>query len=143
MIFPAASAATTAKKGKWTTDEEYALVEVVRECVESGLSGEPMWDAALPKMQARGINRSIAAMKMTWCRGLREKSKIDERRRKDANNMKTAVQDGVKRPRGKKGRQTEKAQELEKEEMEAQDAMLLSAATGRSVLGDRKRALSI
>lgn len=132
----------TPKKGKWRSEEEDALVAVVRECVSAGLVGEPMWEAAHPRLQARGVDRTIAAMKMVWCRGLRERCNIDERRVKDSENMRTALQDGIKRARGKKGRQTKNTTELEKCEMQFRDAVLLSAATGGPILG-RKRAASV
>lgn len=76
----------------WTAEEEQHLKEVVEECVSEGLSGEPLWRAAHPRLVARGVNRALGGMKMRWCRGLREETQIDERRKKNNNKMLTALQ---------------------------------------------------
>ena len=75
----------------WTAEEEQHLKEVVKECTDAGLSGEALWHAAHPRLLARGVNRPIGGMKMRWCRGLRDETKIDERRKKN-NVLLTAVQ---------------------------------------------------
>ena len=51
-----------------------------------------MWEAAHPKLKALGVIRAVGGMKMRWCRGLRKSSRIDERRRKNENNLLTALQ---------------------------------------------------
>ncbi|RMD40207.1 hypothetical protein DV735_g4924, partial [Chaetothyriales sp. CBS 134920] len=75
----------------WTAAEEQHLKDVVKECADAGLSGEALWVAAHPKLVARGVNRPIGGMKMRWCRGLRDQTKIDERR-KPNNKLLTALQ---------------------------------------------------
>ncbi|RMZ88521.1 hypothetical protein DV736_g4248, partial [Chaetothyriales sp. CBS 134916] len=75
----------------WTAVEEQHLKNVVKECADAGLSGEALWTAAHPKLVARGVNRPVGGMKMRWCRGLRDQTKIDERR-KPNNKLLTAIQ---------------------------------------------------
>jgi PHD-finger len=75
----------------WTAEEEQHLTEVVKECSDAGLAGEALWAAAHPKLVARGVNRPMGGMKMRWCRGLRDQTKIDERRKKNKKLL-TAVQ---------------------------------------------------
>ena len=75
----------------WTAEEEQHLTEVVKECDDAGLAGEALWIAAHPKLMARGVNRPVGGMKMRWCRGLRDQTKIDERRKKNKNLL-TAIQ---------------------------------------------------
>lgn len=91
--WPHARPATgTLGKGNWSKAEEDALSAVVKECVDAGLAGEPMWAAAHPRFLAMGFHRPIGGMKMRWCRGLRLKTKIDERRRKNEAKLLTALQ---------------------------------------------------
>jgi hypothetical protein len=103
----------TPNSRSWTEAEEKHLKEVVEECVAQGLSGEPLWRAAHPKLVKRGVNRPMGGMKMRWCRGLREETKIDERRKKNDRKMVTALQ-GPKSAKDedtpKKGRFKGKAQ---------------------------------
>ena len=88
----AAGTLKTPNSRSWSEDEEQALIDVVQECVEQGLSGEPLWQAAHPMLVARGVNRPIGGMKMRWCRGLRQETRIDERRKKNQRKMITALQ---------------------------------------------------
>jgi hypothetical protein len=82
------------KKGKvgWTAEEKAHLIQCVIASNNAGLSGESLWTDVYPKMLARGVNRPLGGMRMTWLRELREQANIDERRRKNASKMKTAVQ---------------------------------------------------
>ena len=82
----------TPNSRSWTAEEEQHLKEVVKECVKEGLSGEPLWRAAHPRLVARGVTRAMGGLKMRWCRGLREETKIDERRKKNNRKMITALQ---------------------------------------------------
>ena len=88
----AAGTLKTPNSRSWTDAEERHLKEVVEECVAEGLAGEPLWKAAHPKLLARGVNRPVGGMKMRWCRGLRQQTKIDERRKKNENKLITALQ---------------------------------------------------
>jgi hypothetical protein len=88
----AAGTIKTPNSRSWTAEEEKQLKEVVGECVAEGLSGEPLWRAAHPRLLARGVNRAMGGMKMRWCRGLREETQIDERRKKNSNKMISALQ---------------------------------------------------
>lgn len=91
----------TPNSRSWSVEEEQHLIEVVNECVALGLSGEPMWRVAHPKLVARGVNRPMGGMKMRWCRGLRDETKIDERRKKNDTKMLTALQ-GPRVPKGQR-----------------------------------------
>lgn len=88
----AAGTLKTPNSRSWTDEEEQHLKEVIEECVAEGLAGEPLWKAAHPKLVARGVNRPVGGMKMRWCRGLRQQTKIDERRKKNENKLITALQ---------------------------------------------------
>ena len=91
-VYTAAGTLRTPNARSWSDVEEQHLKEVVEECVDAGLSGEPLWRAAHPKLLARGVNRPMGGMKMRWCRGLREETQIDERRKKNEKKMITALQ---------------------------------------------------
>ena len=88
----AAGTLKTPNSRSWTDKEEQHLKEVIEECVAEGLAGEPLWRAAHPKLLARGVDRPVGGMKMRWCRGLRQQTKIDERRKKNENKLITALQ---------------------------------------------------
>jgi hypothetical protein len=89
-------------KGGWTAKEKAHLVQCVIASNNAGLSGEPLWTDVYPKMLARGVNRPLGGMRMAWLRELREQVNIDERRRKNASKMKTAVQKSKKEKQGEK-----------------------------------------
>ena len=76
----------------WSMDEEEVLVDVVTECMDEGFRGQPLWDAVEPRLLARGINRAIGGAKMRWCRKLRVRTGMDERRKPDDLKLQTALQ---------------------------------------------------
>lgn len=81
------------KQPAWSSHEEDALIAVMAELVAEGSAvGEARWDLARVRLRERGIHRSAAATKMTWMRGLRERSGIDERRNKKMESLTTGLQ---------------------------------------------------
>ncbi|KPI39780.1 uncharacterized protein AB675_3497 [Cyphellophora attinorum] len=81
-------------KFSWTTEEDLILVEVMRELYNEGLVGQPLWDQCEIRLKARGCDRVMGAARNRWMRGLREEYNLDERRKKNANKMTTAIQVG-------------------------------------------------
>jgi len=63
------------------------------ELVAEGLAeGEVRWELARVRLREQGFHRSAPATKMTWMRGLRERSGIDERRNKKMETLTTGLQ---------------------------------------------------
>ncbi|KFY18829.1 hypothetical protein V493_08314, partial [Pseudogymnoascus sp. VKM F-4281 (FW-2241)] len=91
----------------WTEHEKLSLIATVGAHVAAVRAGTvaPVHDAALwvvlrDRLEAEhGIDRGAQACRMTWGRGLRERSGIDERFRKDPTRMATSLQ---KKAAGKK-----------------------------------------
>jgi hypothetical protein len=84
------------KKGSWTWKEKDHLIACVTASQRANLRGEDLWDDVYPNMLARGVKRPIGGMKNTWLRGLREQTGVDERRKRNADKMTTAVQKSKK-----------------------------------------------
>ena len=76
----------------WSAEEEEILVDLVTECLAEGLTGQPLWDTVEPRLLARGVNRAIGGAKMRWCRKLRVRTGMDERRKPDDMKLQTALQ---------------------------------------------------
>lgn len=60
------------------------MIDIMEEASADGLSGDPLWQAVEAKMHSRGLNRKIGGARNRWMRGLREATRIDERRKKNA-----------------------------------------------------------
>jgi hypothetical protein len=84
------------KKGRagWAAEEKTHLIPCVIASNNAGLSGESVWTDVYPKMLVQGVHRPLGGMRVAWLRELREQANIDERRRKNASKMKSAVQKG-------------------------------------------------
>lgn len=81
------------KQPPWSPPEEEALITIMGELVAEGLAeGEVRWDLARVRLKERGFHRSAPATKMTWMRGLRERSGIDERKTKKMEALTTGLQ---------------------------------------------------
>jgi hypothetical protein len=84
----------------WSDHEKECLIEVVRSHFDGVRAGDRkdvhdtgLWELVQARMVAEyGIDRGVQACRMTWNRGLREQTGIDERLRKDPNRMATSVQ---------------------------------------------------
>jgi hypothetical protein len=126
---PSAEPGGKKNKGSWTAQEKAHLIQCVIASNKAGLSGEPLWSDVYPKMLARGINRPLGGMRMTWLRELREQVNIDERRRKNASKMKTAVQKSKKEKEAERAaaKDTAMAKEVEVRREKTPDAAKVSA----------------
>ena len=72
----------------WTREEEGDLIAIMDNVVnKQGLTGEDAWVAAEEMMKAQGYDRNIGGIRMAWCRGLRSKTQIDERIRKNKKRI--------------------------------------------------------
>ncbi len=81
------------KQPAWSPLEEDALITIMGELVAEGLAeGEVRWELARVRLREQGFHRSAPATKMTWMRGLRERSGIDERRNKKMETLTTGLQ---------------------------------------------------
>ncbi len=94
-------------KGSWSEEEKEKLIQSAKECHELGLRGDPFWDCVKPKLAARGVPRGLGGVKSMWLRYLREETKIDERRKQNANNLRTAIQKSTKEKAAEKAKQDE------------------------------------
>lgn len=128
----AAGTLKTPNSRSWTDEEEQHLKQVVEECVAEGLAGEPLWKAAHPKLTARGVNRPVGGMKMRWCRGLRQQTKIDERRKKNQNKLITALQG----PKVNKDPDAPKKGRFKGKGMHEHDASVIASSPIRKSTGD-------
>jgi hypothetical protein len=79
-------------KDSWTWEEKDHLIACVTASQRANLRGEDLWDDVYSNMLARGVKRPIGGMKNTWLRGFREQTSVDERRKRNADKMTTAVQ---------------------------------------------------
>lgn len=84
---------TTPNKNSWTDEEDGILIECMTELIEArNLSGNPVWEGLEPLLKVRLSHRCIGGARNRWMRGLREETNLDERRKKNATKMTTAVQ---------------------------------------------------
>jgi hypothetical protein len=116
-------------KGSWVTEEKSHLVDCVTASYNAGLRGEVLWSDVYPNMLARGVNRPLGGMRMTWLRELRQQVNIDERRRQNASKMRTAVQKSKKEKEAESAAAVDMKQEDGEEvqkEMDAADAAALA-----------------
>jgi hypothetical protein len=126
-------------KGSWTEEEKAHLVECVKVANAAGLSGEALWNHVYPNMLARRVHRPLGGMRMTWLRELRQKENVDERRRKNANKMRTAVQKSKKEKEAEKAAgqeatmKDEEEVQREKKERDAADAAALATMPTKPV----------
>ena len=79
-------------KNSWSTEEDLLLVEVVRKLYNKGLAGQPLWDQVEIELRELGCKRVMGAARNRWMRGLREEYQLDERRKKNAGKLTTAIQ---------------------------------------------------
>ncbi|KFY12646.1 hypothetical protein V492_03754, partial [Pseudogymnoascus sp. VKM F-4246] len=97
---PATQTRTHTRNSTWTEREKDALVDVMTAYAAGVAAGTrpAVFDVALWGMvqaelrTGHGVDRKAQACRMTWGRGLRERTGIDERSRKDPKRMATSVQ---------------------------------------------------
>ena len=58
---------------------------------------ETLWKEVSARLKNKGSNRSSAGCRAQWCRGLREKTKMDERRPGPLGKMTASMKDLEKR----------------------------------------------
>jgi hypothetical protein len=132
-------------KGSWTAEEKSHLVDCVTTSYNAGLRGEVLWSDVYPNMLARGVNRPLGGMRMTWLRELRQQVNIDERRRQNASKMRTAVQKNKKEKEAEKAiaQDVKRDDEEVQKEMNAADALAMMPIQPVTPLACRSRAKSV
>ena len=92
----------------WTPEEDMLCIKLMTEICKAGqLTGEARFDETARRMRLMGFDRRWSGVKNAWNRRLRERSKLDERRKK-GSILATSKQD-----KESKRVAREKRQELE------------------------------
>lgn len=96
----APSPAKKTHNGTWTEHEKLCLIDVVASHLAAVTAGRraavhdaALWEVIQGRLRAEhDVDRGAQACRMTWNRGLRERSGIDERLRPDPGRMATSLQ---------------------------------------------------
>lgn len=88
------------RSGTWTEHEKACLIDVmvshaaaVADGSRAAVYDTVLWELVERRLRAEhGVDRGAQACRMTWNRGLREFTGIDERRRPDPSRMATSLQ---------------------------------------------------